>query len=113
MSASWFLVSTYLILDLWVQIDSVKQPIKRDSVGTDHLDYCFVVFKSVKQGAEVSKFCVCHNVIDIDQFKIISVGVFLRSGWCVFWIVRCRTSLPELVAQNCISRNNIRFCGTV
>ena len=26
------------------------------------------------------KFCVGSNVIDIDKFKIMSVGVFLRSG---------------------------------
>ena len=59
-----------LDLDLWVQVDSVKQPIKRDPVGTghmsqwrtsafhNHLDNCFVVFENVKQGAEVRKLCV-------------------------------------------------------
>ena len=43
-------------LDLWVQIDSIKQPIKSNSVGSgnmshcrtstlcNHLDHCFVVF---------------------------------------------------------------------
>ena len=47
-------------LDLGVQIDSIKQPIKRNSVspgnmshcGTssfyDHLDHCFVVFKDIQ-----------------------------------------------------------------
>ena len=56
MSASCFLVSMYLILDFWVQIDSIKQPIKSNCVGSgnmshcrasslsDHLDHCFVVF---------------------------------------------------------------------
>ena len=50
-------------LDLWVQVDSAKLQIKRDSVGTghmshcrssafyNHLDYCFVVFKNSKQSA--------------------------------------------------------------
>ena len=46
-------------LDLGVHIDSVKQPIKNNSVGSgnvsrcrtsllyDHLDHCFVVFKKM------------------------------------------------------------------
>ena len=48
-------------LDLGVQIDSVEQPIKGNSVGSgdmshcqasflyDHLDHCFVVFKHIQQ----------------------------------------------------------------
>ena len=48
-------------LDLWVQIDSIKQPIKSNSVGPgnmshcrasslyDHLDHCFVVLKNIQQ----------------------------------------------------------------
>ena len=48
-------------LDFGVQIDSIKQPIKGNSVGSgnmshcrtssfyDHLDHCFVVFKDVQQ----------------------------------------------------------------
>ena len=48
-------------LDLGVQIDSIKRPIKSNSVGSgnmsygrtsslfDHLDHCFVVFKDVQQ----------------------------------------------------------------
>ena len=48
-------------LDLGVQTDSVKQPIKSNSVGSgnmshcgasslyDHLDHCFVVFKDIQQ----------------------------------------------------------------
>ena len=48
-------------LDLGVQIDSIEQPIKSNSVGSgnmshcrasslyDHLDHCFVVFKDVQQ----------------------------------------------------------------
>ena len=48
-------------LDLGVQIDSIKQPIKSNSVGSgdmshcrasslyDHLDHCFVVFKHIQQ----------------------------------------------------------------
>ena len=49
-------------LDLRVQIDSNKQPIKSNSVGSgnmshcrnsllyDHLDHCFVVFNDVQSG---------------------------------------------------------------
>ena len=48
-------------LDLGVQIDSIEQPIKSNSVGSgnmshyrasslyDHLDHCFVVFKHIQQ----------------------------------------------------------------
>ena len=48
-------------LDLGVQIDSIEQPIKSNSVGSgnmshcgasslyDHLDHCFAVFKDVQQ----------------------------------------------------------------
>ena len=47
-------------VDLWVQIDSVKIKIQRNSVGSglvshrqtsvldDHFDHCFVVFKNVQ-----------------------------------------------------------------
>ena len=54
-------------LDFWVQIDSVKQPIKRDSVGSghvsrcrtsainDHLDHRFIVFRNVKHVFAVRK----------------------------------------------------------
>ena len=79
-------------LDLWVQVGSVKLQIKRNSLGSGHvshrltpafqnrLDYCFIVFKNFKQGAEVRKFSVFSNMIDINQFDVVSVGVFLRSG---------------------------------
>ena len=47
--------------DIGVQIDSIEQPIKSNSVGSgnmshcrasslcDHLDHCFVVFKHIQQ----------------------------------------------------------------
>ena len=51
--------------------------------------------KMRKQSAEVRKFFVCSNIIDTDQFEIISVGVLFRSGcWYVFLIAHCRTSFP-------------------
>ena len=55
-------------LDFGVQVDSVKEPIKRNSVGpghlshrrtsafNDHLDRCFTVFNNVKHGAKARRF---------------------------------------------------------
>ena len=63
--------------DFGVEIDSVKQPIQRDSVGSghvshvgapafnDHFDHDFIVFKNVRLGSEVRRFCACDNVIHI------------------------------------------------
>ena len=61
-------MSTYLILVLWVQVDSLKQSIYRDTVGSryvshrrtaafdNHFDYCFIVLENVKQGIEARNF---------------------------------------------------------
>ena len=61
-------MSTYLILDLWVQVDSLKQSIYRDPVGSryvshrriaafdNNLDYCFTVLENAKQGIEARNF---------------------------------------------------------
>ena len=60
MSASWFLVSMYFDLDFGVQINSIEQPIKSNSVGSgdvshcwtsafnNHFDYSFIVFKHIQ-----------------------------------------------------------------
>ena len=40
MSASWFLVSMYLIWIFGVQIDSIEHPIKRNSVGLGKMSHC-------------------------------------------------------------------------
>ena len=57
-------------LDLWVQIDSVEQPIKRNSEGSGHvshcwtssfdnqLDDCFVVFQDVQLRLALRRTCV-------------------------------------------------------
>ena len=57
-------------LDLGVQIDSIKQPIKSNSMGSrhmshcrasslyDHLDYCFVVFKNVEHRTKLRRLHV-------------------------------------------------------
>ena len=80
-------------LGFGVQIDSVKQPIKRDSVGSGHVshhrrgsaiydrfDHSFIVFRNVKHGFEARRFCVYDDVIHIEQFNVISVAVSLRFG---------------------------------
>ena len=40
MSASWFFGVDVFDLDLGVQIDSIKQPIKRNSVGVGDVSHC-------------------------------------------------------------------------
>ena len=40
MSASWFLVSNVFDLNLGVQIDSIQQPIKSNSVGSGNMSHC-------------------------------------------------------------------------
>ena len=57
-------------LDYQVQIDPVKRPIERNSLGSSHvahrrtsafnnyLDFCVIVFKNTKQGTEARQFCV-------------------------------------------------------
>ena len=70
MSAS----SAYLILDFWVQVDSVKWPIKRNSVGSgnmshcwtspaidDHLDHRFIIFKNVQHCTKLRRLHVWGN----------------------------------------------------
>ena len=63
-------------LNLRVQVGSVKQPIKRNSVGSghvshcwtsafdDHFDHCFIIFQNVRLGAKARRFHVWGNVID-------------------------------------------------
>ena len=71
MSASWFMVSTYLICFVEVQIVSVKQPnlAQLCKYGTsafhDHLDHCFIVFKNAKLGFEMRKLCACDKVVHL------------------------------------------------
>ena len=61
MSASWFFGVDVFDLDFGVQIDSIEQPIKSNSVGSgdvshcktsafnNHLDYSFIVLKHIQQ----------------------------------------------------------------
>ena len=64
-------------LDLWLQVNSVEQPIKRNAVGsrhmphcltsalTDHLDHSFVILKNVQLRLTLRRECVCGYVVHI------------------------------------------------
>ena len=77
-----------LDLDLWAQVDSIKQSSAtlcvldvshcRTSSFNDHLDHCLIVPQNVKHGFQVRRFCSFDNVINIRLLDIISVTVFLR-----------------------------------
>ena len=66
-------------LDFGVQMDSIEQPIKNNSVGSgnmshcrtsslyDHLDHCFVVFKHIQQSFLMRRLDVWRNKINIIQ----------------------------------------------
>ena len=70
MSASWFFDIDTLDLDFWVQMDSVKHPIKSNSVRSghvphrrtstldNHLDDSFVIFKNVQLILALRRMCV-------------------------------------------------------
>ena len=75
-----------------VQIDPVKQPIQRNSVGSgpvfhrktsaiyDNFHHSLIVFKIVQLSFELREFCACDNVIHIRQFIKFSVTVCFRFG---------------------------------
>ena len=70
MLANWFFGVDVLDLDFSVQIDSIEQSIKRNSVGPgnmshcgtssfyNHLDHCFVVLKHIQQSFLMRKLDV-------------------------------------------------------
>ena len=75
-------------VDLLIQIDSVKQPIQRDSVGSglvshrrtsalnDHFGESVIFFKNVQLVFEVRRFCACDNVFHIEQLTNFTVAVY-------------------------------------
>ena len=91
MSASWFLVSMYLIWILGSTLILIKQPIKSNFVGSgnmshcrasslnNHLDYCFVVFKHIQQSFLMRRVDVWGNKINIIQ--IINLSRHFLSRW--------------------------------
>ena len=86
-SGIWCLVSMYLIwIKVRVQVDSVKNPIKSNSVGSwhmshcrtsplcDHLDHCFVVFKDIQHGGRLRKFNVRKQFVNVKQNRTVVLG---------------------------------------
>ena len=79
MSASWFLVSMYLIWIFGSNLIRSKNPVKSNSVGPgnlshcgtsslfNHLDHCFVVFKHIQQSFLIRKLDVWGNKVNIIQ----------------------------------------------
>ena len=86
MSARWVFGVDVLDLDFWVQVDSIEQPIKRNSVGpgnlshcgtppfNDHFDHCFGVLKHIQQSFLMRRLDVGGNTVNIIQ----RVGLPLR-----------------------------------
>ena len=77
-----------LDLDRWFQVDSVEQPIKRNSVGCRHVSHCwtssfenhlgdsFVVFKNVQRRLALRRSCVCGDEIHMRQLLNLSLSRF-------------------------------------
>ena len=84
-------------LDFGVQVDSVKQPIKSNSVGSgymshcgtsafdDHFDHGFIILKSVQHRTQSRKLRVRRHTVNIVQIKIVVLdwNFGLSCGvWC-------------------------------
>ena len=82
-------------LDLGFQVDSVKQPIKSNSVSPRHTsfdyhcDHSFVVFTDVQLGFTLRRMCVSGYVIHFTQLVnlLFSLPQF-PGGWYV-WVEYC------------------------
>ena len=128
-------------LNLCVQIDSIKQPTKSNSVGSgnvthcrtshlyDHLDHCFVVFEDVQHSFLTRSIRVWRNKINIIQ--IINLSKNFLSRWrCrqislyVFILIRISVKnnndqIPQVKRgytvhpQTCIQQNDFWFCWAV
>ena len=106
MSASCFLVSTYLIWIFGIQVDPIKQPIKSDSVssrhmsqrGTSslkyHLDHDFAVFKKVQLRFPLRRTCLGGYVMYFAQ--LIKPFFFCWHVCLVSGITNCRVLLNIL-----------------
>ena len=126
MSANWCLVSTYLIWIFWVQIDSIKHPIKSNSVGSgyvshcwtsafdDHFNHGFIVLKHIQQHSIGTIMCSAWwNAINIGQIEIgvrgwnlfshVKLSVFRQvSPWLsyIFGFVEWNTSITKSLFKN-------------
>ena len=86
-------------LDFGVQIDPIKQPIQRNSVGSghvshrwtsafdDHLDHSFVIVKNLRHSTKVTRLHVWGNIIDVALFKsfVLDWSLGLVLGVLVWW----------------------------
>ena len=100
-----------LDLDLGVQIDSIKQPIKSNSVGSgnmshcrasllyDHLDHCFVVFKDIQQSFLTRRIHVWGNKINI--VWIINLSMNFLSRWRFIRVTQYLIILMRGPVKNC------------
>ena len=107
-------------LDFGVQIDSIKQPIKSNSVGSgnmshcrasslyDHLDHCFVVFKEIQQSFltrrmhvwEIKSTLSRSSMLPWDFFRVESLWGFARTkfvhgslrSWSLWYVFPWKTA---------------------
>ena len=73
-------------LNLGIQMNSVKQSVTSNSVGSgyvshcwtsafdDHLNHCFAVLKNVQHLTKMRRLRVRRNMINITQIKIVVLG---------------------------------------
>ena len=121
MSASWFFGVNVFDLDLGVQIDSIKQPVKSNSVGPgnmshgrasslyDHLDHCFVVFKDIQQSFLTRRMDVRGKKINIVQ--IISHSMRFLSRWRFVRVSPFLIILIRVSVKNCDEQIASIKCG--
>ena len=120
-----------LDLDFGVQVDSVNNPIKRDSVGSGHVSHRrtsafdnrldhYLILQNAKHGLEVCRFfAACDNVIHIRSLIIISVTMFLPHGDGVLAFeshLATGFPVPERywkISTPASKEDNIRFCRVV
>ena len=124
MSASWFLVSTHLIWIFGVQVNSVKQPIKRNAVGSSHVshrwtstfdaqfDERFTTFAHVQQRLALRKMCVCGDMVHMWQLTNTSVSLLFGFG-CVFSRKNTCLASVSIHSQSSIQRHDFWFRRTV
>ena len=95
MSASWVFGVNIFDLDLGVQVDSVKHPSSRNSVGcrlvshhrtsalNGHVDHSFVIFKNVQLRLTLRRVCVCGNMVHMRQLINVSVSLLFGFGCAI------------------------------
>ena len=120
MSASWFLVSMYLIWILESKLIRSKKPIKSNSVGSgnmsqcrasslyDHLDHCFVVFKHKQKSFLMRRSDVRGNKINTIQIidhPLRLLAFVNRVRWRKSFTFGHNGSLRSIVVLSRVSKN--------